>query len=152
MTQSFQSGPSSPSDQSCPSSGSAIEVLYFDGCPSYVHAVALVRQALTAERITAPIQLIRVDTDAEACHYGFYGSPTIRVNSEDIPRSRRGRPHISPAESTGGPTVSWHRCQPMRPWSPPCGGLCRSSRHDALDRSNLPMPAASWVLVSEGGI
>lgn len=73
--------------QSRPSSQSSdptIEVLYFDGCPSFEHAVALVRKALAAERIAAPIQLIRIDTDAEAQRHGFCGSPTIRVNGEDI--------------------------------------------------------------------
>jgi hypothetical protein len=87
MTQSFQSGPSS---------GSTIEVLYFDGCPSYGHAVALLREALTAERITAPIQLIRVETDAEAQRHAFYGSPTIRVNGEDIaPLPAGATPHLA---------------------------------------------------------
>jgi hypothetical protein len=65
-------------------SGSTIEVLYFEGCPSYEQAVALVREALTAERMTTPIRLICVETDAEASQYGFYGSPTIRVNGKDI--------------------------------------------------------------------
>lgn len=70
--------------QSGMTSGPRIEVLYFDGCPNHERAVALVRQALAAERITAPIQMIRVETDAEAHRYGFYGSPSIRVNGEDI--------------------------------------------------------------------
>lgn len=85
MTQpTSQPVPSGPSNPSGPSGGPFIEVLYFDGCPNYERAVALIRNALAAERITAPIQLIRVDTDAEAQRYGFYGSPTIRVNGEDI--------------------------------------------------------------------
>lgn len=61
-----------------------IEVLYFDGCPNHERAVTLVEQALAAERMTAPIQMIRVETDAEAHQYGFYGSPSIRVNGQDI--------------------------------------------------------------------
>jgi len=89
----IQSSPFGPSGQS---SGSTLEVLYFDGCPSYEHAVALVRKALAAERITAPIQLIRVDTDAEAQRHGFYGSPTIRVNGEDVaPFPAGATPHLA---------------------------------------------------------
>ena len=61
-----------------------IEVLYFAGCPHYEHAVALVGQVLADEQIAAPIHLIRVDTDADAQHYGFYGSPSIRVNGADV--------------------------------------------------------------------
>ena len=78
MTQSVQSTHSGPSGDS------TIEVLYFDGCPSYEHAVALIRKALAVERIAAPIQLTRVNSVAEARRHSFYGSPTIRVNGEDI--------------------------------------------------------------------
>lgn len=78
MTQRVPSGPSGSS------SGPAVEVLYFDGCPNFERAVALIREALATERIAAPIRLIRVDTDEEAQRYSFYGSPTIRVNGEDI--------------------------------------------------------------------
>jgi hypothetical protein len=73
--------PSNQSDQaSCP----IIEVLYFDGCPNYEVAITLIRQALAAEQVSAPIQMTRIDTDAEARRYGFYGSPTIRINGDDI--------------------------------------------------------------------
>ena len=88
--------PSNQSGPSVPSSAPTIEVLYFDGCPSYEHAVALLRKALAAERIPAPIQLIHVETDTEACQYGFYGSPTIRVNGEDItPLPAGATPHLA---------------------------------------------------------
>jgi hypothetical protein len=70
--------------QSCRSNRPAVEVLYFEGCPNHEHAVALVRKALAAEQITVPMQLIRVETDEEAHRYGFYGSPSIRINGEDI--------------------------------------------------------------------
>ncbi len=70
--------------QSDSSDALTIEVLYFEGCPNRERAVALVRQALVAEQIAAPIQMIRIATHAEACRYGFYGSPTIRINGEDI--------------------------------------------------------------------
>ena len=61
-----------------------VQILYFDGCPGYERDVALVRKALAAENIVAPIQMIRVETDAEARCLGFYGSPSVRVNGVDI--------------------------------------------------------------------
>ncbi|HEV2405281.1 MAG TPA: hypothetical protein VGR88_07505 [Ktedonobacterales bacterium] len=61
-----------------------IEVLYFEGCPNYERAVALVRMALASENVTTPIQMIRVETDAEAHRQRFYGSPSVRINGEDI--------------------------------------------------------------------
>lgn len=66
------------------SNGPTIEVLYFEGCPNYERAIALVRQALNAEQCTSPIQLNRVATQAEAERHSFYGSPTIRINGADI--------------------------------------------------------------------
>jgi hypothetical protein len=88
-----QSSRSADSDQSI---SPTIEVLYFEGCPSYERAVALVRQALAAERVAAPIRMMRVETDAEARRCGFYGSPTIRVNGEDIaPVPAGATPHLA---------------------------------------------------------
>jgi hypothetical protein len=66
------------------SSSLTIEVLYFETCPNHARAVALVRQALAVEGMSEPIQLIRVETDAEARRVGFYGSPSIRINGQDI--------------------------------------------------------------------
>jgi hypothetical protein len=76
--------PSSQIVQSSQSGAPIIEVLYFDGCPNYEHAVALVKKALAAERISAPIHLRRIASNEEARREGFYGSPTIRVNGKDI--------------------------------------------------------------------
>lgn len=67
-----------------------LEVLYFEGCPNHERAVALVRRALADEHIALPIRMIRVDTEEEARHYGFYGSPSIRVNGEDVAPVTKG--------------------------------------------------------------
>lgn len=61
-----------------------VEVLYFDGCPNHERTAVLIGQALTAEKIAAPIQMVRVETEAEAYQQRFYGSPTVRINGEDI--------------------------------------------------------------------
>jgi len=90
MTQPVQPG------QSALFSGPTIEVLYFDGCPNYEHALALVKKALAAERISAPIQLLHIETEADARRHGFYGSPTIRVNGADIaPLPVGATPHLA---------------------------------------------------------
>ncbi len=81
--------------QSGRSDAPTIEVLYFEGCPNHERAVALVRQVLAAEQIAAPVHLIRIATNAEARRHGFYGSPTIRINGEDIaPVSARAVPGL----------------------------------------------------------
>jgi len=61
-----------------------IQVLYFDGCPSYRPAVEAIRSILSERSIDAELNLIRVSTQQEAQLWRFLGSPTIRINGEDI--------------------------------------------------------------------
>jgi hypothetical protein len=61
-----------------------IEVLYFAGCPHFEQAVELVREVALAERVSPHIRLRKIDTEEEAQQHKFYGSPTIRVNGEDV--------------------------------------------------------------------
>jgi hypothetical protein len=61
-----------------------IELLYWDGCPSYPQALAELRAALAdLGRPDATIAMTQVDTEDEAARLGFVGSPTIRVDGED---------------------------------------------------------------------
>ena len=61
-----------------------IELLYFDGCPTYKPAQQDLQQALLEEGIKSQIQLIVVSTNEEAQSMQFPGSPTIRVNGRDL--------------------------------------------------------------------
>ncbi len=61
-----------------------IDLLYFDGCPTYQAALQALKQALVEENIQAQIQLIAVNTNEETQRVQFPGSPTIRVNSSDL--------------------------------------------------------------------
>lgn len=63
---------------------STIEVLYFAGCPHYEQAVELVRDVTRAEQMQVSIQLIAVETEADARQRDFHGSPTIRVDGVDV--------------------------------------------------------------------
>jgi hypothetical protein len=62
-----------------------IEVLFFDGCPNYQSLLPHLRSLLQAGGFAdAPIDLVRV-TDAEtAQRERFLGSPTVRVDGEDV--------------------------------------------------------------------
>ncbi len=66
-----------------------IKFLYFEDCPSHTAALERLRQVLAEETISATIEIIRVETEEQACHWRFIGSPTILVNHRDIdpPRS-----------------------------------------------------------------
>jgi hypothetical protein len=60
-----------------------IELLWFDGCPSYQEARASLEQVLREEGIDAPVEMIQVRDHADAVTRKFLGSPTIRLNGVD---------------------------------------------------------------------
>ncbi len=60
-----------------------IELLWFDGCPSYQRARDILEQVLREENIAARIEMIQVSDDADARAKKFLGSPTIRLNGVD---------------------------------------------------------------------
>jgi hypothetical protein len=61
-----------------------IEILYFDGCPTYLAAEKTSREVLEEQGIAAEVELVAVNTDEEAQELRFAGSPTIRVDGEDL--------------------------------------------------------------------
>ncbi len=61
-----------------------IELLYFDGCPSWTHAWAALGQALVEEQIDATVRLRDVAGMEPEALAGFAGSPTVRVDGVDL--------------------------------------------------------------------
>ena len=61
-----------------------VEFLYWADCPSHERALALLREVMAEEQIQASVEIIEVKTEDEAEQYKFYGSPTIRIEGEDI--------------------------------------------------------------------
>ena len=61
-----------------------VEVLYFDGCPTYVDATRTLREVLSELGVEADVELVAVNTDEEAQRLRFPGSPTIRVEDRDL--------------------------------------------------------------------
>ena len=61
----------------------SIELLYFDGCPSWHQALDNLKLALQKEGMAAEIMLVRV-SEGEAIAHNFIGSPSIRVSGEDL--------------------------------------------------------------------
>lgn len=61
-----------------------IRFLYFEECPSHDVALERLRQVMAEEGIEAEIEIVRVETDEQAQRWRFIGSPTIRVNGQDI--------------------------------------------------------------------
>ena len=66
-----------------------IQLLYFSGCPSYKDGLENLKQALKELDLKEDFEMINIETDEMAQEYNFIGSPTIRINGEDIdPRAR----------------------------------------------------------------
>jgi hypothetical protein len=91
-----------------------IQFLYFDGCPSWQGGLKNLKHALTEMNLSdEAIEILNIKTDEEAKKYQFIGSPTIRVDGEDIDpaasdqiTSRRGcRIYKTPEGIKGEPTV-----------------------------------------------
>lgn len=87
-----------------------IEFLYFDGCPNYVEAKKVLETLLKKEDVDDPIDVIHVRNEDEAREHGFLGSPSIRINDQDIEVDRRAdlplygcRLYPSNTENTGLP-------------------------------------------------
>ncbi len=73
-----------------------IELFYWEGCPSYPEALALLERVLAERGIDLEVELHEVRTDQEAEELRFPGSPTIRVDGRDIdPAGAQSRPSLT---------------------------------------------------------
>ena len=61
-----------------------LEILYFDGCPTYQAAEKTLREVLEKQGINARVKMVAVNTDEEAQRLRFPGSPTVRVDGTDL--------------------------------------------------------------------
>jgi hypothetical protein len=75
--------------------GLRIQFLYFATCPHAPQALTLLQEVLLSEGLVPKIEMITVETEEAARQYNFYGSPTIRVNGEDVsPSDARSTPFL----------------------------------------------------------
>jgi len=61
-----------------------IEFLYFEGCPHHEPALQLLEKVMAEEGITSPVKKVDVISDSMAQEVRFAGSPSIRINDQDI--------------------------------------------------------------------
>ena len=61
-----------------------IEILYFDGCPSYEVLLPRVREIVSELHAEADIELRHIETLDQAEQERFLGSPTVRIGGTDI--------------------------------------------------------------------
>jgi hypothetical protein len=94
-----------------------IEVFYSSGCPNRAPAVDRVREVLQQEGTAADLVEVEVADPSAAERVGFLGSPSIRVNGQDIEpaaREARGfgmmcRTYVDDGQRVGVPPSEWIR-------------------------------------------
>ena len=72
-----------------------IEILYVPGCPNYHPAVERLQAVLESQSLQAEIRSVAVRIEAQAIALSFPGSPTIRINGEDVEPTRTTVPSLS---------------------------------------------------------
>jgi hypothetical protein len=60
-----------------------VELLWWEGCPSYPETLADLRRVLRDEGVEADVDLIEVESDEQARAERFPGSPTVRLDGTD---------------------------------------------------------------------
>ena len=92
-----------------------IELLYFDGCPSYERLLPKVRELLVREGVEDEIELRSVESPEAAEEAHFLGSPTVRIDGKDVDPSAGDRSdyglkcrlYRSGEETSGLPPEEW---------------------------------------------
>jgi len=61
-----------------------IQLLYFDGCPSWETGLKNLQTALKDENLSASIEMVNVMDEDDATRLKFLGSPHFRVDGKDL--------------------------------------------------------------------
>jgi hypothetical protein len=70
-----------------------VELLWWDGCPSHPEALEQLRAILREEGVETDVARIEIADDEQARSERFPGSPTIRIDGEDIVPPGEGEPY-----------------------------------------------------------
>ncbi|NJL93472.1 MAG: DUF2703 domain-containing protein [Anaerolineae bacterium] len=69
-----------------------VEFLYYADCPSHKTALERLQTVLAEVGSAAAVEVHELSTEAEAHSATFVGSPTIRINGQDIVRRSQTLP------------------------------------------------------------
>ena len=70
-----------------------VELLWWEGCPSHPEALADLERILREEGVRADVTRVEIEDDEQARTERFPGSPTIRIDGEDIVAPGDGEPY-----------------------------------------------------------
>jgi hypothetical protein len=94
-----------------------IELLYFEGCPSWQEVLENLKVVLRTENISEEVHLILVNDDQSAEREKFLGSPSFRVDGQDLwPEDRQDyflgcRVYETPGGLRGTPDIDMLRAK-----------------------------------------
>jgi hypothetical protein len=69
-----------------------VELLWWEGCPSHPEALADLERILREEGVAADVRRVEIEDDEQARRERFPGSPTIRIDGEDVIPPGDGEP------------------------------------------------------------
>jgi hypothetical protein len=72
-----------------------VEVLFVPGCPNYEPAVERLKKVLVSAGLDVEVRGVPVNTDQDAIALMFPGSPTIRIDGEDVERDQTNVPGLT---------------------------------------------------------
>lgn len=91
-----------------------IELLVFDGCPNWEPALELLQASMASLGIAGEVQEIQVESLEQAQALVFPGSPTLRVNGQDVAPLPEGfqpamgcRTYLVQGRRQGLPDAAW---------------------------------------------
>jgi hypothetical protein len=104
-----------------------VELLFWDGCPSHPQALADLRAAMADTGLDPDAVLVRkIDTGERAERERFVGSPTIRIDGEDVD---------PPGDEPTGLTCRVYRLRDGRFSPTPDPAAVREALEKAMNRS-----------------
>ena len=89
-----------------------IQLLYFDGCPSWQSGLNNLHAALKANELDESVELVQVMDNDDAARKKFLGSPSFRIDGVDLWNEERDtyslscRVYVTPQGLKGSPSVS----------------------------------------------
>jgi len=92
-----------------------INLLYFDGCPSWKKALSQLQIAALKEKLDTQINLIEVKSAQEATDVNFLGSPSFQVNGQDLwPEGRQSYSMNCRVYKTNEGLIGWPTIEMLR--------------------------------------
>ena len=92
-----------------------IQLLYFEDCQSWRNGLENLKTALQKEQLDHFVELIMIKDDSDAARLKFLGSPSFRINNQDLWPEERGtyslscRVYITPEGMKGWPSMEMLR-------------------------------------------